>query len=158
MKQKLLLPNRFKRIGWLIFIPATLMGVYLVFAESDSLSINSTVFAIYADEFLGETRYFSFIKTNIVSTLVGTLYIIGGLLVGFSRERNEDEYISSLRLNALLWAVLVNYVLLLFMFVFVYGIGFINVMVYNMFTILVIFIARFNYSLYHNTKTESNEE
>ncbi len=158
MKQKLLLPNRFKRIGWLIFIPATLMGVYLVFAESDSLSINSTVFAIYADEFLGETRYFCFIKTNIVSTLVGTLYIIGGLLVGFSRERNEDEYISSLRLNALLWAVLVNYVLLLFMFVFVYGIGFINVMVYNMFTILVIFIARFNYSLYHNTKTESNEE
>lgn len=158
MKQKMLLPNKFKRIGWLILIPATLMGIALVILDIKSIKIQSTVFAIYADEIFGKTHYFSFIRTDIVSTLVGTLFIIGGLMVGFSREKNEDEYISNLRLNSLLWAVLVNYLLLLFMFLFIYGLGFLSVMVYNMFTILVIFIVRFNYALFRNSKTVLNEE
>ncbi len=158
MKQKLLLPNKFKRIGWLILIPATLIGIVLILLDFDTIKINTTVFAICSNEYLGNTHYFSFIKTDIVNTVVGVLFIIGGLLVGFAREKNEDEYISNLRLNSLLWAVLVNYLLLLFMFIFIYGLGFLNVMIYNMFTTLVIFIAKFNYSLFRNSKTAFDEE
>ena len=158
MKQKLLLPNRFKKVGWFILIPATVMGIVLIVLDYGTIKINSTVFAIYSDEILGKTHYFSFVKTDIVSTLIGSLFIIGGLMVGFSKEKNEDEYISDLRLNSLIWAVLVNYLLLLFMFLFIYGLGFINVMVYNMFTVLIIFIAKFNFSLFCNSKSMSNEE
>jgi|SRR5690606_2573303 hypothetical protein len=158
MKQKLLLPNRFKRVGWFILIPAAVMGIALIVLDYNTIEINTTVFAIYADEVLGKTHYFSFIKADIVNTLVGALFIVGSLLVGFSKEKNEDEYISNLRLNSLLWAVLVNYLLLLFMFLFIYGVGFLNVMVYNMFTVLIIFIAKFNYSLFRNSKSVSNEE
>lgn len=158
MKQKLLLPNRFKRVGWFILIPAAVMGIALIVLDYNTIEINTTVFAIYADEVLGKTHYFSFINTDIVNTLVGALFIVGSLLVGFSKEKNEDEYISNLRLNSLLWAVLVNYLLLLFMFLLIYGVGFLNVMVYNMFTVLIIFIAKFNYSLFRNSKSVSNEE
>ena len=158
MKQKLLLPNKFKRIGWFVLIPSAVMGILLIILDYGTIKINTTVFAIYADEILGQTHYFSFVKTDIVSTLIGALFIIGGLMVAFSKEKNEDEYISNLRLNSLLWAVLVNYLLLLFMFLFIYGLGFFNVMVYNMFTVLVIFIAKFNYSLFRNSKSVSNEE
>lgn len=158
MKQKLLLPNKFKKIGWFILIPSVISGIILMTSDHGTFEINTTVFAIYANEILGQTHYFSFVKTEIVSTLVGVLFIFGGLLVGFSREKNEDEYISNLRLNSLLWAVLVNYLLLLFMLLFIYGLGFLNVMVYNMFTVLVIFIAKFNYSLFRNSKSVSNEE
>src|SRR5699024_10076420 len=111
-----------------------------------TIEINATVFALYADEILGKAHYFNFIKTDIVNTLIGVLFIIGGLMVSFSSERNEDEYIANLRLNSLLWAVLVNYLILLLMFLFIYGLGFLNVMVYNMFTVLIIFIAKFHYS------------
>ena len=158
MKQKLLLPNKFKRIGWFILIPSALIGFLLVILNDRTIEINTTVFAIYADEILGKTHYFSFVKIDIVNTLIGVLFILGGLMVGFSKEKNEDEYISNLRLNSLLWAVLVNYLLLLFMFLFIYGLGFINVMIYNMFTVLIIFIAKFNYSLFRNSKSVSNEE
>lgn len=158
MKQKLLLPNKFKKVGWFILIPAAVIGFVLVVMDYDTIKINSTVFAIYADEIVGKTNYFSFVKTDIVNTLVGTFFIVGGLMVAFSKEKNEDEYISNLRLNSLLWAVLVNYLLLLFMFLFIYGLGFLSVMVYNMFTVLVIFIAKFNYSLFRNSKSVSNEE
>lgn len=158
MEQKLLLPNRFKRVGWFILIPAAVLGIVVVVLDYGTIKINSTVFAIYADEILGKTHYFSFVKTDIVNTLVGAFFIIGSLLVGFSKEKNEDEYISNLRLNSLLWAVLVNYLILLFTFLFIYGLGFFNIMVYNMFTVLVIFIAKFNYSLCRNSKSVSNEE
>lgn len=158
MKQKLLLPNKFKRLGWFILISSALMGFLLIILNDSRIEINSTVFAIYADEILGKTHYFSFVKTDIINTLIGSLFIIGGLMVGFSKEKNEDEYISNLRLNSLLWAVLVNYLLLFFLFLFIYGLGFLNVMVYNMFTVLIIFIAKFNYSLYRNSKSVLNEE
>lgn len=154
----MLLPNKFKKIGWFILIPATLMGIALTVMNFETFQINTSVFAIYSDEFLGKTQYFTFIKTDILNTLVGVLFIVGGIMVGFSREKIEDEYISNLRLNSLLWAVLVNYILLLFMFLFIYGMGFLSVMVYNMFTTLIIFIVKFNYSLFINSKASSNEE
>lgn len=158
MEQKLLLPNKCKRIGWFILIPATIMGLMLIFSNFNTIEIKTTVFAIYADEILGKSQYFRFVKTDIVYTFVGALFLIGGLMVGFSKEKDEDEFIASLRLNSLLWAVFVNYLLLLFMFLFVYGLGFLTVMIYNMFTVLIIFIAKFNIALIRNTKSETDEK
>ncbi len=158
MKQKILLPHRFKTIGWFILIPATLIGIYFLFTDFNGFHLDAKVFALYADKILGETHYFKIIKTDISRTLLAVVFIIGGLMVGFSKEKNEDEYIANLRLSSLLWAVLVNYLLLLFAFLFVYGLGFIDVMLYSMFTVLVIFIVRFNCLLYRNTKLSLNAE
>ncbi|WP_341842066.1 hypothetical protein [Chitinophaga caseinilytica] len=73
---------------------------------------------------------------------------VGLLLVSFSREKDEDEYISKIRLESLQLAVLVNYVLLILATVFIYDMAYFNVMIYNMFTILLIFIIRFHFLLY----------
>ena len=113
MKSNLLLPNKFKNIGWFILIPVSIVGVYLSLTGFESVELNSKVFAVINEEFLGKSEYFSFIKTDITQTLVGDLFLIGALLVSFSREKIEDEYIAKLRLSSLLWAVLVNYILLL---------------------------------------------
>ncbi|HTO15518.1 MAG TPA: hypothetical protein VLZ83_07090 [Edaphocola sp.] len=158
MKQKLLFPNKYKRLGWLILIPATILGIFLMFNNFEGMRFITKVFAIIGNENLDENKYFTFVKADITNTVVGVLFIVGALLVGFSKEKNEDEYISNLRLTSLLWAVFINYLLLLFCFIFIYGLEFINVMLYNMFTVLIIFIGRFNYVLYRNSKSMSNEE
>jgi hypothetical protein len=158
MKSKLLLPNKYKMIGWLIFIPASILGIVIIAKDYEASWLNATVFAIFNDEIFGNSAHFSFIKTNITNTIIGILFITGGLLVGFSKEKQEDEFIAKVRLNSLLWAVAVNYILLLMAFIFVYGTPFLQVMIYNMFTILVIFIARFHYILYKNSKTFSDEK
>jgi fatty acid desaturase len=80
------------------------------------------------------------------------------VLVGFSKEKEEDEFIRELRLSSLLWAVLISYALLLLAFLTIYGFAFFSVMVYNMFTVLVIFIIRFHYLLYKNAKGLPNEK
>lgn len=158
MTNSLLLPARFKFWGWVILIPATVLGIILVATEYEGLAIQAPVFAFFHDEFLSEAKNFSFFETNITNTLVGVLFIAGALLVGFSREKNEDEYIANLRLSSLLWAVLVNSLLLIFAFIFIYGTAFLNVMVYNMFTVLIIFIGRFNYVLFRNNRTGEDEK
>lgn len=158
MKNKMLLPNRYKKIGWFILIPVAILGIILMVTDPGAMSLNAKVFAAINDRFLGDRQFFAFITTDITSTIVGILFIVGALLVGFSKEKNEDEFIGNLRQSSLLWAVLVNYILLIFCFAFIYGIAFLSVMVYNMFTVLIIFIARFNYILYRNSKSMSDEK
>ncbi len=157
MKATMLLPNRFKKLGWIILVPATIAGLILSVNEYEISWLNVKVFAILNNNF-GESSSFSFIDDNITNELVGLLFIVGAVLVAFTKEKKEDEFIASLRLNSLLWAVFVNYALLFMAFLFVYGISFYSVMVYNMFTVLIIFIIRFNYILYKNSKIVSDEK
>ena len=163
MTKALLLPHRFKKIGWFILVPATILGIILTFGDFDTEWFSTTVFAFFSDEiksgqFAEGGKLFSFIHTNVTNTIVGVFFLVGSLLTAFSREKQEDEYIEKLRLSSLLWAVWVNYLLLLLAFIFVYGFAFLNVMIYNMFTILIIFIARFNYILYLNRKGVADEK
>ena len=76
------------------------------------------------------------------------LMIVSGLFVGFSRLEDEDEYISKLRLESLVWSVYANYLVLLIAFLFVNGMSFMWIMIFNMYTILFFFIIRFHWSLY----------
>ena len=159
MNSKLLLPNKYKMLGWFLLIPSAILGIFLPIKGLDeALSIKTKVFAIVDSEFFKDPKYFTFVQANITTTLIAVLFIIGAVLVGFSKEKREDEFIANLRLSSLLWAVLVNYTLLFLAFVFVYGMAFFNVMMYNMFTVLVIFIFRFNYLLYKNNKAAANEK
>lgn len=159
MFKQILLPNRFKLIGWIMLIPSALLGFLLMLSDLESkLAINSKVFALYNDEILGDKNHFGIISTDITNTLVGVVFILGAMMVGFSKEKQEDEYIANLRLSSLMWAVWVNYVLLFLSFIFIYGMGFFHVMIYNMFTVLIIFIGRFNVILLKNKMISTDEK
>lgn len=157
MKSDLLLPNKYKKVGWIILLPSIVLGVLVAIGEFDGFSIMFNVFALAYDNDLFNNKIGVF-NTDITNTLAGILCIIGALLVSFSKEKREDEFIANLRLTSLLWAVLVNYGLLLFCFIFIYGISFLHVMVYNMFTVLIIFIIRFNYLLNRSSKMAVDEQ
>lgn len=158
MATKLLLSHRYKKIGWLILIPAAILGLISVYEGFNRNWFQTKVFAIANDNSTLDSQYFNFALTNITNTVFGVLFIIGAMLVSFSKEKNEDEFIANVRLSSLLWAVCVNYILLLICFVFVYGTPFLSVMLYNMFTVLIIFIIRFNYLLYKNSKRTFDEK
>lgn len=158
MSYQFLLPNRFKILGWILFVPTTVLGFILSITGTDVSWLHTKIFAIFSDGAFGKNQSFGFMDTNITNTLIGVVFIIGAMLVGFSKEKNEDEFIGKLRLSSLIWAVEVNYILLLLAFIFIYGTPFLNVMVYNMFTVLILFVARFNYTLYKNSKTATDEK
>jgi len=93
-------------------------------------------------------QVFKMIETNVTPTVIGVVLIISAILVAFSKEKQEDEFIAAIRLESLLWATYINYALLVFSFLLLWGESFLYVMAFNMFTLLLIFIVRFNLILH----------
>ena len=156
MKTKFLFPNQFKLAGWLLLIPSAIIGMLIIFYDFELKFLDSEVFAIYSGgiNFMGGSNtIFGFEKNNITDEIFGILFLIGAIFVAFSKEKKEDEFISKTRLESLLWATYMNYAVLIFCFLFFFGTGFFIVMIFNMYTILIFFIIRFNYILYKTRKS-----
>jgi hypothetical protein len=145
MKPKFLLPAKFKKLGWIILIPTVVLGVLDIIFEFQPKILNVTVFAIYFDGFADNKDFFDFSNTNILDEILGAFVIIGGLMVAFSKEFDEDELISSMRLECLVWAIYWNYGILIVAFFLFYEFTFLWVMILNMFTPLILFIVRFTW-------------
>lgn len=150
MKLNFLFPNKFKKIGWFILIPSAIIGLVTLIYEYEPSFLDFNVPAIFIDEITLSDRkqLFGMVINNILNEILGILIIISSLLVAFSKEKLEDEYISKIRLESLVWAVYVNYGILLFSFLFIYDFSFLWVMIFNMFTVLLFFIIRFNWQFY----------
>jgi hypothetical protein len=149
MKASYLFPHRFSLLGWLLAIPAATFGLLMLFGVLDGDFLGrAQVFAIYAQRFLSDDIYFGFVTTDLADELISLLFTIGLLLIAFSAEREEDEFIRHLRLESLVWATKVNYLILIFFILFLYEGGFLLGLVFNMFTLLILLILRFRISLY----------
>lgn len=149
MKTRFLFPSQFKKIGWLLFIPSVIGTLILSVCNiSTDEYLNVTVFSIY-QESIGEiTGFFNLIKNSIVDEIFTIGIIVGGILVGFSKLKEEDEMISKIRYKSLVWATYLNYGIILFFTLFIFGLPYLNVLFYNMFTLLLFFIIRFHYIIY----------
>lgn len=157
MTPKLLLPNRYKLIGWILAIPSFILMLAVLHGD-------------FAFEFLNYTRgntdniqvlfdsptLFSLRTNNFTDEAGGILLITGLLLIALSKEKDEDERIAALRLESLLWAVLINSMLLILAMILLYNGLFLQAMAYNICTTLILFVARFNLKLFterRNAKT-----
>jgi len=158
MKTNYLFPHRFKRIGLIILIPSILLGWYIVNFDVEPEVLDVNVPAIFMEEFMGRKAMFGITDNNILNEIVGVILIISSLMVAFSKEKQEDELIGQIRLESLVWATYVNYAILLISLIFVYGISFLWVMIFNMFTILLFFIIRFNWQVRRLNKSLAYEE
>ncbi len=146
MKTNYLLPNKYKTVGWILFILGLIGGIFIYLSdyESDALTVN--VLSIYSESFIeSEKGFFQITENSILDELIALAIIAGGLLVGFTREKVEDEYIYKLRKDSLVWAIIFNYAILILTIIFVYELAFFDVLVFNMFTPLLFFIFRFNF-------------
>jgi hypothetical protein len=149
MKNALLIAHRWKRLGWILAIPAFIAGIYYMANENPEALI--VTLPEWLVKFLWIESFMSADKPKTISLLDEVICIsllVGLLLLAFSREKIEDEWIQRVRLESFQWAILANSLLLLAFIVFAHGTPFLTVMVYNMFTPLLIFVARYYYVLY----------
>lgn len=152
MKAPFLFPYSLKKVGWFLLILGFLTGLYWLLIDSEAEWSKLPVLYLYADDFLHPPAWFAIRSNPILDEVASLLLIIGGIMVAFSREKTEDEYIAKIRLDSLVWAVYVNYAILVLTILFLYSMTFFYVLLFNMFTPLVIFIIRFRWLIWHNTK------
>lgn len=154
MKANYLFPYRLKSLGWCILIPSLLLGLHYLATDYEPGFLNLRVLAFFDNPPFGDQEFMRVIDNNFYNEILGTLIILGAVFVGFSKERVEDELISKIRLEALVWATYINYGILLLSLIFVYDLSFFYVLVLNMFTILLLFILSFNWKIWRLRKSE----
>ena len=127
----LLFPHSFQRISWVVFAISAAIGAYILFTDNTD----------------------SYLLNNIA--IIGTC--IGAILATCSREEVEDEMTGQIRLNSLLTALYINYAILIVCSLLIYDLDFLSVMLYNMFTILLIFMVVFRWKIWQVKKATENE-
>ncbi|VAW27073.1 hypothetical protein MNBD_BACTEROID04-1116 [hydrothermal vent metagenome] len=157
MRSRFLFPHKYKPLGWFLFIVGFVLGLILLFNEYEYPKWEMDVFPLLGEKDIFSLAPFKWGKNNVSDEIASILLIIGGILVSFSKTKDEDEYISKIRMESLIWATYVNYIVLIFAVIFVFDFTFFNVMIWNMFTILLFFTIRFHYVLYKSKKVIEDE-
>ncbi len=158
MKMNYLFHSKYKKMGWFVLIPTMIIGLFTVIFDFEPDFLDCSVPAIFVHEFLGDQGLFGIVENNLLNELLGISLILSSLLVAFSKEESEDEFISKIRLESLVWATYINYGVLLFSLLFIYDLSFLWVMIFNMFTVLWIFTFRFNWQISKLKKSVSYDE
>ena len=142
MRLKLLLPTKFKWIGLALFVPFLILGILNAYTgfQIEVLSMSQKHNSGFTSD------------QNLTDELALSGLIISLLMLAFAKEKEEDEFIYQSRLESWEWAVLINFLLLIIACWTFYGLPFLDVMMYNMLTPLLIFIIRFHWVLLRNKK------
>jgi hypothetical protein len=151
MKSRFLFPHKWRIAGLLLLLLAALIiadNSYSTGQFNPSTDPNGIFFGMRLSGNMG----------TVVNDVEYISMIIGLLLVGFSKEKIEDEQIAQLRLDSLQWSVYFNYSLLIICIIFINGIGFLDVLAYNIMSQLLFFIIRFRWKLYQLNRLAKREE
>jgi hypothetical protein len=135
-----LLSYHFKIVGWLLIL--TSVPLTVVYSISN-FKISLPVLAIYSSYL--ETNFFTVFTTNFADELILLLYLSGFFLVVFSKSKHELANASVLRTVALFKAVFYNTLLLALSILFIYGNGFIFVLLINLFSTFIFYLCFFNW-------------
>ena len=135
MKTDYLLSPSCKKVGLWLGIPFVLGGFYLLSNGS------------WMDTFLSQIGMRDCFDELVVIGLAVSL-----LLASFSREKDEDECIAHLRMQAWTMAVVSNYLILIVVTLCIYGMSYLNFMAVNMFTVLILFLVVFHWKLWRFRK------
>lgn len=134
----LLLPYALKFVGILLTLSGIVLSVYYFWFD---FRLTLPVFAVYSS-FL-ETKMFTTFRTNFTDDLILLLLISGLSLIVFSKERMESENINSSRTKALAYAFISNFIFLFSSILFVFGTGFIGILVLNLFSFPILYLIYF---------------
>ncbi len=130
-----LFPRIFRIIGWVMFLPAIILGI----AEFSGLCDMRGITEIIVHD------------VTIIGIAVGALFIT------CSRERIEDEMTGAIRLRSLLSALYAYVVFLVIETLVVNGMAYFYVMTANLVAFPIIFALRFRYEM-HKYYTISDEK
>ncbi len=125
---------KYKPAGFVLIVIGFILSIYYSF---NKVNISIPVFAIYASYL--ETKLFTLINNNIFEELIILSILTGFILISFSKEKIETDLKKRCRNEAWQLAIMVNSSILIFATVFIYGKGFIMVLIFNMFSVFILF-------------------
>lgn len=142
---KLFVPNNIRIYGWVILLFGLILGVIRFYFGVKPEFLNIKVFAVYSKYF--ETNYFKVIENHVSEELTALLILVGLFVISFTKEKIENESVSAIRYKSFILTFYINTLIIVLSFLFVYGFGFINILVINVFSPFIIYIILSRYFL-----------
>lgn len=136
----MLFSNKFKITG-LILVIAGLVLLILYF--SINLRFEIPVFAVVSS--FMETKLFTTFSTNFADELTMILLFSGLFILATSEEKDENEQVKASRQKAVKTALIINSAILAFAILFIYGSGFMAVIIANPFMPFIIYLILFSF-------------
>lgn len=155
MKADYLFPAVMKKVGYVMFIIFMVPSIFYLSGHFPDDLLTAKTFAIIGGGIFGKTTYFSIVTNDLSDELLFIGLSLSLLFISFAREKDEDECISKIRMQSLVWALKVNTLLIVLTTLFVYGEPYLSFMISFIFTVYVLFIIKFNIALH---KFRSNDE
>lgn len=137
MKSIPLLPHRFIALGTILLIPGIILGVSFLYFDfrPDFLTLET-----HTDMLFMNTQ-------NLLDEVALTLTILGLLAIAFSREKIEDEFVSQIRLNSLMWSFGLYYLIILLAVWVLYNDNFWSLMIYHLIMPIVFYVILFRINI-----------
>lgn len=134
--KNLLFPKEFQVVGWLLFVPAVILGILIYCGAVSCVGPLETILNDIA----------------IIGIIIGSIFIV------CSKEKHEDEMVRSIRLASLLNAVYIYGVILIAAVLLVNGLAFVNVMIVNLVLLPLIYVVVFRLEIHRYNKMSEDEE
>lgn len=142
---KLLLPHYFQKIGWLLFFPAAILCFMALSIEFE--------FSWLEISGVRESGFLESSEENFTNELAIISLFLSLFFITFSKEKQEDEYIQKVRLDSILFACYGYFALNIIGTILFYGFDYLSFMLINMFSLPLLFIARFRWIMYKQRKS-----
>lgn len=152
MKTNYLLPNGFKKIGWVIIIISVACFLVHVLTNLD------VMLKMPALTFYNENTIFTTASTSIWDTFLPIFALIGFIFIGFSKEKEEDEYVKKIREHSFVFATFFTSILLIICTLFFYFTDYLTVIILDYYVFLLIFALKFQIELWRFRKENRDEE
>lgn len=131
-----LFPRAFQVVGWLLFIPTTVLAALIFFSVLSLSGVAETVIHDVA----------------IIGMALGSLFIV------CSKEANEDEMTRSIRLASLLNSLYIYVILLIASTLLINGLSFMYFAIINLVLLPVIYVVIFRLEMHRYNKMSEDEE
>jgi hypothetical protein len=133
-----MIPNRYKYLGIVFLLSGVAITILNYFHR---IKISLPVLAVSSSYI--QTKYFTIITTNVFEEITLLIFLAGFLLIIFSKERTELKEYKALREASWRIAITLNSFLLALSILFIYGRGFVVVLILNMFSTLAFYTIVF---------------
>lgn len=148
-KRGFLLPPIFSKIGLVILVPFTLLGLFIMFAGVEE---------IHFGRFFSATGNHLEIESRILNNITIIGLLVGLIFATCSKEKHEDEMISAVRLDSLLLALYISTALLIVAVLCLYSNNFYEFLIYHMFILPLTFLVIFKYKMWRLNREGDDEE
>lgn len=136
-------------------IPSALLcAYYLFYAEYELMPCR--IFSIVSFDIFSPVQWFKPIETDGMRQIAIVTFMVSLLLIAFSREKEEDEYIEFLRSQSMRWSILTSSVITIIATLFVYNMAYLYFVFINIYLILILFIIKYRIKLHHFKKSAND--